>query len=566
AAALDEPTNYEVLIKDPFPQALNRPCVKTQGRIGAIGEKFFNRVWLVDLPDRPEQDHARRFNAAQTMGEFNNKITEPPHALGSGMYRAILKQICPTADVAQLYLNEWVAPHLFAKGVRLVEFMKAGRNAYFCFDRNHAHIVPALPATSAYDNVIGFGSWYVERLRAIFKTLQQRGALFDAEPVPFRLAHEFAPPEQLVAFVDQAYSTSDEFNYVYSHLVTPMITPGRGGAGLPPGYREQRRGSNVVLCDFMRSEARDSDPRLEQWKDPMTEDEVALLIESRRSSFEAWRNESIRYFRDHFTVADFGLAPIAYPTGPAVGPLQPWNPADPTATTNPPTYTYNRTVQQTFNMRANIFATAEAAVRGQRIMIPAHWMEGVNDCDLLALDHAVAAARLHIQHAQFFRFGRMLGETLIETVNGAPMKKLCAWVAAARSFSDVKALDRFIKADDPELGVEWQVRGLKDFYSFCWDKQTRETDVVIANRIVHRVWERTSAGVRRVLYAFANLGNGEADVRFYYGRGLEGRSTWKRTIRIIDGSTSGQATVSLGAREDALRIPARGFAAVVVEP
>ena len=385
----------------------------------------------------------------------------------------------------------------------------------------------------------------------------------------YRVAHEFEPAQPLMPYIDQYYSGSEVHAFVYSHMATPMMSPGRDGAGVHPGYEEKRRKKVLPLPKFMVDPARDvEDSKIVPEKPGMSKEEIAALYEKRQSSFEQWRDKSVEYASTYIEVKEWGIAPRAYPTGPRrAGALIPWTEADPLATTNPPTYTYSRCVQQTFNLRANIFLNGIAAVTGVRLMIPASWVEEPTGYDAPVLDHAVLAALLQMEHAAFFRYGRMLGETSLK-VNGAQPKTFYAWLSGlGRDFRDVKPLVDHIGADDAQLGEAWRTKPLRDFISRGWDKQTADVNVVLARQIEHRVWEEVTPGGRRILYAFANVSNSAAQVRFLYGHGLEGTTNAtprRRKIFTIGGATSeGQAW--LGLWEEHLHMAPRSFAAVVVE-
>lgn len=303
-------------------------------------------------------------------------------------------------------------------------------------------------------------------------------------------------------------------------------------------------------------------------------------MRQREPSFRKWRDECVAYFNANFRVAEYGLAPRSYPVGdlnPKGRPV-PWDPQNPLAPTNPLTYTFNRCVQQVFNLRANIFETGRRAVIGERIMIPSHWLEEPLDYDDEALNHAVRAARLQMGFKEFFRFGRMLGETSITSVNGRRPQDVWAWGEggnATRTFGDVKPLVEHLSQDDPYLGGGWHALPLRDFISKAWDKQYYPdktfNDIVVMKQIQHRVWQHGEGDARRVLYAFANISNTDARIVFIYGRGLEGvkrEGAWRRVVHVISPPPAPPAVpdadVWLGAHEQGFVIPARSFAAVLV--
>lgn len=587
-------TTWEPFIKQAFPLAFRDSTCPVS--VTKVGGKQFNRLWIVEhfppVERVPASEEAARLKACQRMNAYGELQQNLP-VIGTGLYRGTQKQLCPVADNADVYLNRWVKPWLIGQGVRVVEFMKHGSGGYFCYRTDHQHVVehphvappppgsPPVPPDlrAAYTNVIGYGSWHVRRLQCMLYDVHEAGKVFDADPLcSFRLIHEFTPAEALAPYVNQCYSTDENFIFVYSHLVTAHQSPARGW-GAHPGYKEERRapGPRLVRPEYMLHPQRDADPAPPALSRDMTPEQVNEVVRQRGPSFRRWRDECINYFNANFRVADYGVAPRSYPTGdkrpgePAV----PWNPQDPLAPTNPPTYTFNRCVQQVFNLRANIFATGERAVLGERIAIPAPWLEEPLDYDDEALAHAVRAARLQTGFKEFFRHGRMLGETRIVSVNGGPPKDVWAWNAnSARTFDDVTPLVEHLTQDDPFLGGGWHARPLRDFVSKAWDKQFYPdktfNDIVVQKQIQHRVWQHGEGDARRVLYAFANIGNTNAAVVFLYGRGLEGvtRETARRRVVQIIGPPAAPpppaADVWPGARETGFVIPARSFAAVLV--
>lgn len=567
--------NWRALIDAPFPQAvIAKTCAVTKK---TIGTKVFDRIWSVDeIAASDPQSIAARLNRGQKRDEWGRLMEHSP-LLADGLLRAAQKQICPTADVARLYLEDWVKPRLFDKDVRIVEFMKHGPFRQFCFRPGHRHILADDPdhTDTRYDDAIGVGAWYVRRVKAIFHQLRMEGIRrFDSTPpCSFRMSHETEPPQALVPYVDQYYSGGELHAFLYSHLATPLMWPGRDWAGIHPGYREQKLpNAPDPSPTYMLHPDRDGDPILDHRTPEMTPDEVKALYEKRRGDFAKWRDTCVAYFQRNFRVVSWGVAPRAYPVRNATtDPLVPWNESAPLALTNPRTYTYNRCVQNTFNLRANIFFSGIGAVTGMRIMIPSSWLDTPTDYDAPAVEHAVRAAQLQMQHARFFRYGHMLGETGFVDLSGNPVypKVLCAWLAGPRSFQDVKPLVDHIGADDPQLGNIWRSQPLRDFVSFAWDRQTEFVDVIKVFQIQHRVWEHVENGVRRILYAFANVGNTTVQVRFVYGRGLERPSSsgrWRRTISLDGGPPGTAMEVRLGQPESQLMMPPRSFAAVLVEP
>lgn len=601
-------TNWEPFINEPFPAAFrDSACPISMTKIGG---KEFNRIWIVERPPATERAPAAQFAARLKACQQTNAYGELQQVLpviGSGLYRAAQKQLCPVADNVDVYLNHWVKPQLIDRGVRIVEFMKHHPFFYFCYRADHQHIVehahvppvPLVPpsADAPYTNVIGYGSWHVRRLQCMLYDVQEAGNAFDPDPFcSFRLIHEFTPVEALVPYVNQCYSTDETFIFVYSHLVTAHYSPTRGW-GLHPGYKEGRKtsGPNFVRPEYMLNPNRDIGPSPPALKLDMTPNQVNGVVQQRERYFSKWLDACISYFNQHFKVVEYGVAPRGYPTRElqkgesAVA----WNLQDPLAPTIPPNYTYNRCVQQVFNLRANIFETGSRAVLGERVTIPSTWAEKPLDYDDEALNHAVRAAQLQMEFKRFFRQwrvpserGRMLGETRVFTFkvvapDPEPQKvepeEIWTWGnggSVYRTFNDVPPLVDHLSQDDQYLGGAWHAIPLRDFISKAWDKQYYPdktfNDVVYQTEIQHRVWQYKEGDEREVLYVFANISNTDLKVGFIYGRGLEGvtRANARRRVVKLFSTPSPppppDADVWLGATEKGFVIPARSFAAVLV--
>lgn len=575
--------HWDALIKLPFPASVrNRNCAATMTKITMQHlnlSKQFDRIWIVEhfppVEKVPNSPHTAPLNAAQKRNEWG-VLQENPDRMASGLYRAKQKQICPTAEVARIYIDDWVKPWVIDQNVRILEFMKHGPAAYFCYRADHQHIVPhphVDPQTnSAYTNVIGRGSWYTRRLRCILHDVHEKGKAFDADPFcTFRLVFESLPRERLAPYIDEYYSGDEKFDFVYSHMVVQHETPGRGGPGIHPGYKEARKvaGTGFLKLAWMLSPDRDKAPQ------PLLRTDPKVDLAFRRASFNQWRDQCVDHFNQHVKVAQWGLAPRGYPTSKDPG-SDAWNPANPLATTSPRTYTYNRCVQQWFNLRANVFTTGASAVRGRRILIPSQWLEEPRDYDNEALEHAVRAVRMQMDGKQFFRFGRMLGETRIIEVNDAPPKTVWAWghgLNKTRTFTDVKPLVDHIGMDDTFLLTAWRSVPLLDFISKPWDREAYPdgtyNEIVVTPMIHHRIWQHGEGDARVVLYAFANVSNTPAKVEFLFSRGLQGvteAAKWQSTIRFYAPAApppiSGQAWLG---KIETVTIPARSFAAVVVK-
>lgn len=576
---------WEASIERPFPlKVRGQNCAVT---VTKIGPKQFDRVWVVEhfpaIEKVPASPLTAPLKAAQKLNEWG-QLSQIPPVIASGLFRAAQKQICPTKDVSQIYLTQWVKPWIIDQNVRLLEFMKHGIQQYFCYRADHQHIVPHAhvpPHTNpAYTNVIGRGSWYTRRLQCLLFDVHELGKVFDRDGFcTFRVIHEFMPREAIAPYIDEYYSGDEKFDFVYSHIVAHHETPGRGGWGIHPGYKEARKvpGSTYLKLEWMLSADRDDEtksPRPPLRTKESTEEE----LQKRRVSFGLWRKQCVDHFNLHFEVEDWGIAPRAYPTATLrPGDPVPWDPRNPLRPTNPPTYTYNRCVQEWFNLRANLFATGASAVRGVRIMIPSSWLEEPRDYDNEALEHAVRASRMQMAWKDFFRLGFMLGETRILEVDDVDdPKEIWAWGDGGnltRTFSDVAPLVNHIGADDDVLGNAWSSRPLRDYMSKGWDRESYAdgtyNEIVVTPRIHHRIWQLGTGDTRKVLYAFGNVSNTDARVLFLFSRGLQGitnATKWRMTIHSYAPSAINPISAHAWAgKQQTIKIPARSFAAVVVE-
>lgn len=480
--------------------------------------------------------------------------------------------ICPTEEVENLYLTTWLKTELLGRGVKLIEFMKHGQRVYFCFDKNHRHIVPAIQ-NGLYDNVIGYGSWYVRRVQRIWEQTQTLGRTTLNIPY-FTLTNEGAASEALVPYYDEYYdhftssiltysmdtrsmqSLDDVgmerrvpvYHYVYSAVVGHKMNLVDSDFQIHVGYKEKRNGSGRVSPTFMLQASRDSE-------DP---------------TFNKWKTESANYFTSNFTIEKPGIAPAGYTTNQLGD------------------YTYRRSVQGVFNLRSQIFRFGVAAVYGERILVPSTWAEEPADFNDEAVNMAVRATHFHIRFNEFFREqGTMLGQTKIFTGNST----LRAWRAHYRNFTDVAVLVNKLYnqteitdlcnnkvVDDPKYGMvlyDYISRGV-DTQTItplhCPDKYSAEekrvSRKITTEKIHHMVWQRNMGGNnKRYLYAFANVGNASQPVSFLYSRGLEDGQPWNTQIFTFRGNPTGQPvngpSATLGMRGN-VTIPERSIVAILV--
>jgi hypothetical protein len=219
-------------------------------------------------------------------------------------------------------------------------------------------------------------------------------------------------------------------------------------------------------------------------------------------------------------------------------------------------YTYQRSLAATMNLRATLFRIGAAAVAGERLLLPAAWLAQPTDFYAEAVNMTVRAARLHTQFAPFFRLGCLLGPVRICSGN----RFARAWHIPLRDFSDMPPLVADVQASaDPALPPP--TGPLRD--SISRDTERAENAKPIAvEQVQHGVW-RNAAG--QVLYVFANVGNRDAVVNFVYTRGLVAGQNHNRVVYTFSGAgaptKSAGKNVSLGSAET-VNVPARGLVAV----
>jgi hypothetical protein len=481
-------------------------------------------------------DDASEMQRSQKRGADGVLSGGPAAALGTGMYRGLQKLICPTESVQRIYRDNWLKNGVLSYGVRLLELMKHGPWDFYCYDKGHQHIIPKPAATARYTNVIGRGAWYIKRMQTILMDVQDAGYEKDSS---FALTSEFSPPEALIPYFNEVYSSDSAFQFVYSNLVSTKMSLITDFA-THPGYRERylREEKGVVRPDYMLSEDRDTAQK------PITPEDIS-------QSFAEWRDAAMSYFTQHFT-SEPGIAP------------------------NYPNYTYNRCVQDVFNLRARIFEIGTRAVMGERIILPAVFLEEPFDYNEELVNMAARAVQLQKRYYRFFRNGYILGETKVVVLDAE--EKAWAWGShrlAPRPFDDVPELVANVTGEDKQLGPARFP--LFDFISRPVDQEAYDlqgggvfrNEIITPLRIPHLIWQHGEGDDRRVLYLFANIGNTPTSVEFIYGRGLEGISPdagWKRITTTItpDGTTQETAEVWLGYREMSLLIRERSFVGILL--
>lgn len=494
------------------------------------------------------------------------------------------RRICPTAAVENLYHDVWLRDNLLGWGVKLIEFMKHHSYYYFCYDKNHQHVDPPEPGLP-YDNVIGRGPWYIKRLQHLLGRVQELGQQKVGDD--FVLTNEFQFPETLVPYFDELYDYEYSsinvysrdmrslallpdkgaerrvpiFRFVYNELVSMKMNLAAAGPNIHPGYRERKKIARPLPPAYMLNAQRDA------------EKEGAL-------KYAVWKQECLKYFNANYLIESQGIAPKDYPTysGPDSEILE-------------GTYTFNQCVQSVFNLRSHIFRYGLAAVLGERVYLFSTLMDEPSDYNTEAINMAVRATHLQMRFKAFFREGSMLGQTRIVSGN----KDVWAWRIHRRQFNDVKPLVEALYTrqeidgkPDASPPIPPTRLSIMDFISSATDKPNLVplgkydyrpqppfkpdenpplATKIVTDKIQHMIWQRRVGNSVRTLYAFANIGNSNQAVKFFYSRGLESARRWKRTVFTFDGDPTGGAgatrDVPLNAPE-IITIPARSCVGILV--
>jgi hypothetical protein len=290
------------------------------------------------------------------------------------------------------------------------------------------------------------------------------------------------------------------------------------------------------------------------------------------------------YFDRNFVISEPGLSPQNYET------------YTPDPARFPPTYSFCRGVQDTFNLRARIFAIGPATIKGYRNTVPAVYMEEPYDYNEEVVNFASRAAQLLFRHRDFFRGGQIVGETpfAISRANDLPFNTPTVWawgnyiINRCRPFNDVQKLVDDITREDPYLGTHY--RGvlqpdstgkafkLHDFIAQPVDRriyyykgpggnliELYRNNIREYPRVSHLIWQVGDANASKVLYLFVNVTNTPTQVVFSYDKGLAAPAgiNWSKTISWIsgDGNSQSQGTVRFGDVERQT-IPPRSFMSI----
>jgi hypothetical protein len=498
------------------------------------GSTLHNRVFLLKKNEKeivPESQPA--CGDAETLCLYPQRgpydIVGGAALIGNRIYQQQLLALCPQDDVLRIYLDKCLNKGALKYGARLIEYMKPNFN--FCYDKAHRHIFTATTST-LYNNVIGYGPWVTARFQQVVTKIQRLGQGIDqradgVKDPTFVLTRETVPFEPLLPYFNEYYGRSAVLQYVYGEAISVKVGPGFVGAPYRhPGYKENRKPVPIpaTALDFMLKTD--------------TVSESALL------SREQIRQKCVVYFDDYFQVESYGLAPRNYTTGDGTS------------------YTYNRIVEDVFNLKSFFFAIGAQAVTGERLHVPSIWLDPPTEPNEEAVKMAARAVQLQLRFAKFLRGGYILGQTKILSDNST----LYTRAAGFRSFDDAVEFKAVVK-EPAALGVgpDFISRGV-DKDAFC--------SVSSSPRIQHLCWQRQTGTGMQTLYLFANVGNTPTPLRFSYTRGLDSTAGWKKTITIFDGGDSlgvdlPPAAVALGSTEEgfvpaASNLAPRSFAAVLI--
>ena len=558
---LKDGTGWRNAILLPFPKALQREYQDGQVNCAHASQPGNNRVALPTAAC-PQLLPARKRAGDGTLSGRTEGLTR--------FYNITGWRLCPIQTVENIYLNQWLRDGLFSFGAKLLEFMKHHYGFYFCYDKNHQHVVPPDPGLP-YDNVIGWGPWYVARVAKILARTQNLGQ--QRVGADFALTNEFTFPEQLLPYFDELYEYDGSsinvyygagtrswplledkgdarnvpvFHFVYSDMVSMKMNLADAAPNIHPGYKEAPKNTPPAPPAYMLA--------------PTLDDEACPPI-----SFDTWSHESTTYAADNYRVVSHGLAPKDYPTY--------------SGKEQNGTYTYNHCAQSVFNLRSHIFRYGLAGVLGERIYLFSTLYEEPKEYNEEAVRVAVRAAHMQMRFNRFFRVGWMLGQTRIISGNHS----VWAWRAHKRQFNDVAPLVN-ATYNEEEIDGSAPVRlDLSDAISRATDKE-KPTPLgkynyepheklpqavrIGLDRIPHMIWQRPmEQGGFRTLYLFANVGNSPRQIEFLYSRGLEDGQTWKRIVHTFAGDPNGApgapGDVRLNATE-IVTIPTRAFVAVLL--
>lgn len=514
------PDTWEPFITQPFPTQL------TAHTCAVTSTPENNRVFQIDAgcdPLTAAADAARKVY-------LNGNTLEHVGVSDSKFYDFRNVALCPTPGLEQLYAQDWVHTRLLHHGFRLLEFMLHPYWHSLCYNVAHQHMADSVVGLP-FDNVVGFGPWYARRLQQLLARVWEIG--LGAGISSFTITNEHLPPEHMVPYFTDWYdheastikvfqgdtrslplrTTSIErlaqrpvpfWQHIYSEMITAKMNMVDAGTYNHPGYLEKTR--HAVPPAYMLAAARD--------------DDTAASL-----NFEIWRQQCEEYFAANFAILEHGMAPVGYPTNSGT------------------TYTYKRGVQDVFNLRARLFRFAAAAVRGERILVPAAWIEAMVDeqgnwitpvFNQELLHMADRAVQFQQRFQTFFRRGFMLGTPHLLSGN----KSLWAWYVKRRQFVDVPPL---VEAIYPGADAQTTM-SIFDAISRGIDAEhiqplgvphapgdTTNAVKIATDQIQHMVWQTDDGPWQELLYAFANAGNRAATVEVAFSRGL-GERDWRGTI------------------------------------
>ncbi|MES1242631.1 MAG: hypothetical protein ABUT39_13535 [Acidobacteriota bacterium] len=539
--------------------------VRRQGDlvVEAIAQPFPQRI--VDLLRGKVNTDGRRFllesgydkadilrNCAQRLPQGGEPVEDPDL---NPFYGRQSRGLCPLNPLINLYLIDWLRDGLFRYGFRLIEFMKVHPAQHYCYNAGHVH--PSAPRNE-YDNVIGPGVWYIQRLSRMMRSASDMGRGLNPS---FALSHEFCCAEPLVPFFEDYYehyssavrvygdgrplegrfhpedgdtrslelhqSTAEQdddllgrrvpvFQYVYSQQITAKMSILEDDTLNHPGYRETRTAPVAA--------------------NPML---AAGLDTTAIPGFRDWHRQAQEYCAP-YTTSEIGVAPD-YEID-----------ARPDGTHH---FAYRRCLQDVINLKSRIFRFGMAGVWGERILLPADWIEKPFEYNQPAIEMAVRAAHFQMRfHDYLRRGGFMLGPGQILKGN----KAVSAWRITWRTFEDAP-----------------DVRKRLGSAKLIYDRRSRGTDPdgqfavkITTDKIQHMVWQKRTAQEIRNLYVFANVGNAPETVRFRCARGLESRASWRRAVYTFAGGDPGSPPASPlpTSKADTVDVPPRTVVAVEIFP
>ena len=149
------------------------------------------------------------------------------------------------------------------------------------------------------------------------------------------------------------------------------------------------------------------------------------------------------------------------------------------------TATSLRGVAETMNLRSTLFRIGAGAVMGERVFLPATWIEPPYDTNAEAVAMCARAARMHKDFASTFRTGMMLGQAHVTSGNRAVQ----AWRVRLRTFNDIP--ESMAHVQNPVTPEDDTIYDVRVAISRGTDDDAF-SHVITTEQIQHMVWSKSS--------------------------------------------------------------------------